>query len=144
MCTPQGYAAHHFAFTTQPGGHSGMGQVFTCGGVMEYCASQNATPELCQMSVACDILSAFEGHQPFLSDHWYLQFRLLVIYMHASLPESSRFLRTFVIPNLRKTQIIIDAIAGGNVFTPVCHSIQLSRHPHHQADPHLGQTPLQR
>ena len=43
---------------------TGMGQVFTftCGGVVEYCAGQNATPELCQMSVASDFFLTFEGN----------------------------------------------------------------------------------
>ena len=44
---PLGCAVHHIAYTVQPRGHIGMGQVFTfaCGGVVEYCAGQNAIPD---------------------------------------------------------------------------------------------------
>ena len=36
----------HLACTVQPRGHTGIRQVitFACGGVVEYCTNQNATP----------------------------------------------------------------------------------------------------
>ena len=45
---PQGCAVHHLAFSVHPRRYTGMGQVFTFAqvGLVEYCASQNATPEL--------------------------------------------------------------------------------------------------
>ena len=67
LCTPRDCAVHHLACTVQPRESTGMGQMFKCtrGGVVEYCASQNATPAEC-VNVTQELLKLTQQSAPAL------------------------------------------------------------------------------